>query len=78
MYKIFIDLEMNPIDKKYKEIDHYSNYIKPEYNETITRKIHLLTGINNETLKEAVHIKDGIHSFLSWCEDICGKSNKKL
>ena len=81
---IFLDLEMNylkgvkdteiiqisaiKLDRNFKEIDSFNNYIKPEYNH-IYKEISNLTGITDKKVENCKGFKIIMDSFLEWLGD---------
>lgn len=61
MKHIVIDLEMNALDRKYKD----NTLVKPQYNERIERKFEKLTGIKTAMVQNVPVFKDAIEQLLS-------------
>lgn len=55
------------LDDNMKEISSFRTYVKPEYNDSIARKITKLTGITDEMVENAPVFKDAFRMFTSWC-----------
>ncbi|WP_022755844.1 3'-5' exonuclease [Butyrivibrio fibrisolvens] len=55
------------LDENYKEISSFRTYVKPEYNEGITKKITKLTGITTEMVQSAPLFTEALNMFTSWC-----------
>lgn len=56
------------LDETYTEIDEYKTYVKPEYNEEITKICSKLTGITMESVSGAPCFKEAIMDFIAWCQ----------
>lgn len=88
MIHIFLDLEMNTIEKEKRApdqtlaheiveigavkldsnfdiIDEYSTYVKPSFN-GITESCTFVTGITEQTVKDAPHFNIAIIDFIDW------------
>lgn len=55
------------LDEEYREIASFRTYIKPEYNDKITKKVSELTGITYDMVKNAPTFEEAINMFANWC-----------
>ncbi|WP_027219110.1 3'-5' exonuclease [Butyrivibrio fibrisolvens] len=55
------------LDENYKEISSFRTYVKPVYNDGITKKITKLTGITDEMVQNAPLFSEALKMFTSWC-----------
>ncbi|PWT28756.1 3'-5' exonuclease [Butyrivibrio fibrisolvens] len=55
------------LDENYKEISSFRTYVKPVYNDGITKKITKLTGITDEMVQNAPLFSEALSMFTSWC-----------
>lgn len=62
------------LDEKYTEISTFKRYVKPEHNETISRKCEELTGISNDILERSKTFSYVLSEFIVWCVDNAGKN----
>ena len=53
------------LDQDYKQVDTFSQYVKPEYGK-IDNFIKNLTGINNFQVKEAPGLENALQNMLDW------------
>ena len=58
------------LDENYQEIKSFKTFVKPQYNDGITRKIEKLTGITTSMVGEAPVFADAIRLFLDWCQSL--------
>lgn len=60
-----IEIGAVKLDENYKQIDSFSIYVKPEYNE-IAKNITSLTGITNNDVEGALKLDKALELFLEW------------
>ena len=58
------------LDETYQEIDAFKTFVKPQFNELITRKIEKLTGITTAVVQDAPVFEEAIQQLLSWCRSL--------
>lgn len=61
------------LDADYKEIDAYSTYVKPQYDDKIEDFYTQLTGITTKMIVQAPCFKEAIHDFFLWIEHFDGE-----
>lgn len=70
------------MDERMHITDQFREYIRPEYNTAVMKKITRLTGIRTETVVEADSFEEVFLRFLAWCgkEDyeICSWSDNDI
>jgi inhibitor of KinA sporulation pathway (predicted exonuclease) len=70
------------MDEQMHITDQFREYVKPEYNSVVLKKITRLTGISTETVSEAESFQPVFLRFLAWCgaEDyeICSWSDNDI
>ncbi len=66
------------LDEKYTEIATFKRYVKPEHNETISRKCEELTGISNNILEKSRTFSYVLSEFIAWCVDNAGKNTYEI
>ena len=70
------------MDEQMHITDQFREYVKPEYNSVVLKKITRLTGISTETVSEAKSFQPVFLRFLAWCgaEDyeICSWSDNDI
>lgn len=55
------------LDEDLQEISSFRTYVKPEYNDKITPKIHSLTGITYDVVENAPRFCEAFRMFSNWC-----------
>lgn len=58
------------LDENYQEVGAFKTFVKPQFNEMITRKIENLTGITTAMVQEAPVFEKAIRQFLGWCKSL--------
>ncbi len=70
------------MDEKLNITDSFCEYVKPQYNPGITKKITRLTGITTEMTEDADSFQNVLTRFLIWCGgqdyEICSWSDSDL
>lgn len=62
-----IEIGAVKLNENLKQISTFKQYVKPCFNDVITRKIQKLTGIDTETVSYADMLDVALQSFLDWC-----------
>lgn len=77
-----IEIGAVAMDEQMHITDQFREYVRPEYNSVVLKKITRLTGISTETVSEADSFKNVFLRFLAWCgeEDyeICSWSDNDI
>ncbi len=55
------------LDENLQEVSSFRTYVKPEYNDHITKKITRLTGITDDMVENAPSFNEALHMFTNWC-----------
>lgn len=55
------------LDEKFQEIDKFKTYVKPQFNDVISKSITNLTKITTEMVKDAPVFEEAIKMFFDWC-----------
>lgn len=55
------------LNESYNEVSAFKTYVKPQYNDTISRNIEELTGIDMNMLLGAPSFNEAIDKFTNWC-----------
>ena len=58
------------LDESYQEIGAFKTFVKPQFNEIITRKIEKLTGITTAVVQDAPVFEEAIQQLLGWCRSL--------
>ena len=66
------------LDDKYNEISTFKRYVKPEHNDSISKKCEELTGISNQTLEESKTFSYVLAEFLNWCIYNAGRNSYEV
>ena len=61
------------LDENYQEIGCFKTLVKPQFNDSIIRRIEKLTGITTDMVLDAPIFEDAIHQFLNWCRSLNDK-----
>ena len=65
-----IEIGAVKLNEDLNEISSFRTYVKPEYNDIITKRINKLTGITMELVAEAPRFNEAFRMFTNWCLDV--------
>lgn len=57
------------LDENYNTISEFKEYVRPEFNDVVEKKIEKLTGISMDMLQTADSLERVLDRFVAWCGD---------
>lgn len=61
------------LDEQYKEIDRFKMFVKPYFNNEMTKNVEMLTGIKTGMLWSQPDFAKAMESFFDWCDEFQDK-----